>query len=398
MSWNPGVNPTNNTHESFQHPNPIKSEKNNSIKFMNWNVARDYDFAKMVILHTNDKLKDNFLNATKSALNQTGQDFRDFLIRKFISKENPNILALQEVHDGFTKVNDSSNRERIVKWLNPEKYEYYKGNNPDSIVAWDKNRFEKVDAHEGIGFTVVFLKDRTTGNIIPVASAHITGADDPVNPANDAEEGNNQVQNMMEEINAINESFHTKHGLVGMDANVVASYTPRFEPLTNLHYKADAQQEPTIKHFQRGEPRRKIPDTITALKIDHIFQRGFKKLNSPETSHIELRNPELNPSDHNYITMTLGQKSSVADKLQDVKDRFNRAKEAIQQKFSSQTQENPTTRQTQEKPAIGSHRTPRAKEAIEQKIPSPTQEKPSIGSHRPLQSDKANGPSTTTDK
>jgi len=283
---------------------PINS---NMIKVASWNMGDDADYIK-VHQRANVPLDMNNINPTLSK--------RDELIKETISKYGGHIYCLQEVGQGLLR-SDKKDEYRINKWLDPNKYAWYSGDNHDTVVAWDKERFEIVsntDPTRADGkasrsneipntYTLVELRDKQTNQVIRVASAHIPSCH-PMPEKNqagkydeDVVEADAHVDHLVKEMERLDKISKADALILGMDANSASSYTRRFKALNDSKFISDGQN--TVTNFSKHAQ--------TKLKIDYVFAKGLThaltliKPNSEDIPLLEIDNPKQNPSDHRPV-------------------------------------------------------------------------------------------------
>lgn len=166
-------------------------------------------------------------------------------------------------------------------------------------IAWKKNRFKLVKRIGDImgRAYAVKLRDRETGKIIVVVSAHIKGCNpfqkviDPQTGVSDSEQGDNELQSVVE----LYEDEPSDLMVIGMDSNVTSLH-PRLRILKDAGFRLDF-----INYL---EPTCTNPVYVLNTRIDWIAIKtniNKAKITNIPVLNIGLNNIRTNMSDHKPI-------------------------------------------------------------------------------------------------
>lgn len=161
--------------------------------------------------------------------------------------------------------------------------------NSKNGVAWNKERFQLIEAIEMDKAYGVLLQDNASGKKILVASGHISGCNPFRIENGDSQKGDQEIQNLL----ALFEKKKADLKIIGMDSNVTALH-PRLKILKNAGYKLD------YENFL--EPTCASPYQVLNTRIDWIFLKGnHASITNIPVLSVGLNNMITNISDHKPI-------------------------------------------------------------------------------------------------
>lgn len=174
--------------------------------------------------------------------------------------------------------------------LFPEHYEVNFSPSKYNGVAWNKKRFELVEANSNLPRThIVTLRDLQSGETVAIASGHLTGCN-PFTGGKDSKKGDDELHQILEQLESISADFK----VIAMDSNVTATH-PRLNLLKEAGYSLD--------YTNYLSPTCTNPYFVYDTRIDWIAVKSISanQITNIPVQGVGLNNPQNNMSDHKPI-------------------------------------------------------------------------------------------------
>lgn len=246
-------------------------------------IIHDEEINNVLLEHVKDLTRD----VTAVCDDETLRSVRSIMAKRIFAQQlSYDIIALQEGN-------------YVDRSLFPENYEVFlsKDTSPNGI-AWNKDRFELVECIGNIlqrGFAVRLL-ERSSGKIIAVLSAHLSGC----NPFCEIQDAKGRIdssqgdQELTTFLTAL-ENMQADIKVIAMDSNVTATH-PRLAMLKEVGFMVD------YEHYL--EPTCTNPWQVLDTRIDWIAVKSSENeleiVNIPILS-VGLHSLQTNMSDHKPI-------------------------------------------------------------------------------------------------
>jgi len=244
----------------------------------------DEEVNEMLYNHLLDLTKGQDITLSKeSSLNEWLDITRTIMAERIFKHElKYDIIALQEA-------------DYLKPTMFPEHFETYIPSQKSSVngFAWNSKKFEFVRelAFLNKKAVIIELLDKESGDIVAIASAHLTGCNPFKDENGDSVTGNNELEEILQHL----EGSEAAIKILAMDSNVTAKH-PRMELLRDKGYSID------FNNYLEGTCT--SPHQVIDTRIDWIAIKSSKTkvgIENIPVLGVHLNSPQSNMSDHTPI-------------------------------------------------------------------------------------------------
>lgn len=253
----------------------------NSCCVFNWNIARNTDYLALC-LRTKEKSWKSVLELSERRRQKLTEIFKST-----ITDYKPDFFCIQE-SDGLSQLSE------FLGTSYDAAMSYH-----DCAIAWDKEKYVKVNELHKERYSVVTLKNLECNKVIRIASAHLSGFDlsDPqekneLMTAPISEKGDKELGELANILTQEKADLY----ILGMDANSTPDIHPeRLQIVENLGFNRFSEESLLTSYNDSVQKQ---------VQLDYVYvKEGICR--TLEGFDYPIDQPLLNPSDHKPLMFTI---------------------------------------------------------------------------------------------